>query len=83
MAKMNKRELNETLSGLAEAHNTVIRLQNKLSEHCLEVYGVEPGDIDNDVYIDRVGGGCGLSTGMSAEEFDRSMRECIERREDD
>lgn len=81
MATLNKRELQEALNKLAAAHREAFRLQSLIAEHCVEVYGVEPGDVDNDEYIDRVAGGCGAAAaGMSADEFDRSMRECIERR---
>lgn len=80
MAKLSKRELNEALRKLAAAHSEAFRLQNLISEHSLEVYGVEPAEVDNDEYIDRVAGGCGSAAGMSADEFDRSMRDSIERR---
>lgn len=82
MAKLSKRQLDDTLSKLAAAHSEAFRLQCLISDHCLEVYGVEPGAIDNDEYIDKVAGGVGVAIGMTAAEFDRSMRECIERRQD-
>lgn len=82
MAKLTNRELGVVLSKLAAASSEAFRLQCLISEHCLAVYGVEPGDVDNDQYIDRVAGGVGAAVGMSAAEFDRSMRDCIERRQD-
>lgn len=82
MGKLSKRELDNALSKLAAATSEAFRIQCLISEHCLAVYGVEPGDVDNDQYIDRVAGGVGAAAGMSADEFDRSMRECIERHQD-
>ncbi|MEZ6936865.1 hypothetical protein [Aeromonas sp. S19(2024)] len=82
MAKLTNRELDVVLSKLAKANSEAFKLQSLISEHSLEVYGVEPGEVDNDEYIDRVAGGNGVAGGMSAAEFDRSMRDCIERRQD-
>lgn len=79
MAKLTKRQLNDALHKLAVASSKAVLLQAMISEHCIEVYGVEPGDVDNDEFIDRVAGGCGVAAGMTADEFDRSMRECIAR----
>lgn len=80
MAKMTKRELNATMAKLVKANNTAVQLQAKIAEHCLEVYGVEPGDVDCEEIVDRLGAGCGMSEGMNADEFDRAMRESIDRR---
>lgn len=74
---LSKKQLEKTLRQLAEANSRAHMLQQAISEHCIEVYGVEPGDVDNDQFIDRVGGGCGVAGGMSADEFDQSMRDCI------
>ena len=79
MSKLTKRQLNDALRKLAAASSKASQLQAMISSHCIEVYGVEPGDVDNDEYIDRVAGGCGMAGGMTADEFDRSMRESIAR----
>ena len=51
--------------------------RDKIMLHCQEVYGCEPGDVDNDQYIDGMDGGCGSSSGMTADEFHKSMVEAI------
>lgn len=51
------------------------RANTVLMEFCRERYGCEPGDIDADSIIDTVLGGCGVPSGMSAEDFDRIMLE--------
>lgn len=74
---MNKRDL----SRLQRLIDRTVRTQNafhveqeRLMEFCRERYGVEPGDIDADAIIDGVLGGCGMASGMSAEDFDAAMR---------
>ena len=41
--------------------------------HCEAVYGVSPGDVGNDQFIDGVDGGSGASAGMPVDEFHKSM----------
>jgi len=65
------------LNSLTAANNRAQMARNKIADHCHTVYGVEPGDVDNDEFIDAVDGGSGRSSGMTVEEFDRSMRESM------
>lgn len=32
---------------------------NKIIQHCIDVYGVEPADVDKDQFIDSCSAGCG------------------------
>lgn len=73
--KLTERELQAALDALAKAHNRAHIERAKIAEHCIAVYGVGPADIDNKDFINRCDGGCGVSDGMSVDEFDRSMLE--------
>lgn len=42
---------------------------------CMVIYGVIPGDVDCDEILDSVCGAIGVCSGMSAEKFDKNMRE--------
>ena len=77
--KLSKRQLNTALKALAKFNRLAAIERNKIMEHCESVYRAAPGDIDNDEFIDRCDNGCGQANGMSADEFDRSMREGMER----
>lgn len=79
MAKLSPSRLQATLNSLATANTRAYVARAKISEHCMEVYGVDPSDIDNDAFIDCNDGGNGAASAMSVEDFDRSMRECMER----
>lgn len=73
---MNKRDLaklQRMIDRTVKAQNLYHKAQSVLNDYCREHYGHEPGDIDADGIIDAVFGGCGLSTGMSAREFDEIM----------
>jgi len=50
----------------------------KIVEHCVEVYGAEPGDVDADEIIDTLGG-CGMASEIPVEDFDRIMKQAVER----
>lgn len=76
--KLTKRELQATLDALAKANSRAHIARAKIAVHCAEVYGIDPADIDNEDFIDRCDGGCGVSEGMTADDFDRSMREHME-----
>jgi len=75
--KLTKRELQATLAALAKAKNQAHIARAKISEHCIEIYGVDPSDIDNEEFIDLCDGGCGMSSGMTADDFERSMLESM------
>jgi hypothetical protein len=77
MSKLTKSQLQAALNSLASAVNRAQVARSKIMEHCEAVYGVTPGDVDNDAFIDSVDGGGGSATGMSAEDFDKSMREAM------
>lgn len=77
MARLSPSQLQATLNSLASAINRAQVARNKIMEHCNAVYGVEPGDIDNDAFIDAFDGGS-ASDSMSVEEFDKSMRDAME-----
>lgn len=77
--RLSNKELQRALNGLAKAHTKAFMLRDQIAKHCLEVYGVDPADIDNDAFIDAVDGANGASAGMTVEDFDRSMRECLDR----
>lgn len=79
MSKLTKRELQAALDALSAANNKAKAARDKISGHCLAVWGVEPGDIDNDVFIDSCDGGNGQCSGMSVDEFEQSMQECMSR----
>lgn len=73
MRKLTKRKLQAALDKLARANNAAREARDAVIGHSEAVYGVGPGDIDNDAFIDAVDGGCGASNGMTAEQFHESM----------
>lgn len=77
--RLSKGQLQAALNSLASANNRAQAARDKVMEHCKAVYGVEPGDVDNDVFIDSCDGGSGHSQSMSAGAFDASMREAMQR----
>nr|WP_279086030.1 hypothetical protein [Comamonas thiooxydans] len=74
MAKLSKRQLQAALNSLTTASNRAHTAREKIMDHCKAVYGFEPGDVDFDEFIDACDGGCGMSQGMSADEFEAGMR---------
>lgn len=78
MTKMTKRGLQAALDSLVAANNRARAARDKIMAHCEEVYGVTPGDVDNDRFLDAVDGACGESAGMTADEFDESMRAAMD-----
>ena len=75
--KLSPSQLRAALDSLAAAHRRAQIARDKIFEHCEVVYGVCPGDVDNDEFIDAVDGGAGAASGMSVAAFDSSMRECM------
>jgi len=78
--RLSNSELQRALDSLAAANRKAQIANEKIANHCLAVYGVEPGDIDNDEFIDTVGGGCGSTSNMTVADFDKSMRKALEMR---
>ena len=76
--KLTKSQLQAALDALSKANQRAQVARNKIYAHCDAVYGVGPGDVDNDEFIDACDGGCGAGDGMTAEEFDESMRRSME-----
>jgi hypothetical protein len=76
--KLSNSQLEAAMRSLARANNRAKVARDKIMAHCNEVYGVEPGDVDNDLFIDSVDGACGECQAMTAEAFDESMRHCME-----
>lgn len=74
MSKLSNSKLQAALDALAAANNRAKTARDKIYAHCEAVYGVTPGDVDNDEFVDAVDGGCGHCSGMLTDEFDRSMR---------
>lgn len=75
--KLTKRQLQRALNDLTRAHNMAVLARAQIAEHCMEVYGVDPADVDNDEFIDAVGDGGGMAMGMTVAAFDASMRRCL------
>lgn len=75
--KLSNSELSKTLKKLAKSQSEAFRLGQIIDEHCIEVYGVRPCDIDNDSFIDACDGGAGEASGMTADEFHQSMLEAL------
>lgn len=74
MARLTPKQLDKALADLAAANNAAAVARNKIMEHCEEVYGCSPGDVDFDEFVDACDGGCGMSAGMSAKDFNTGMR---------
>ncbi|WP_305910504.1 hypothetical protein Q9L42_020345 (plasmid) [Methylomarinum sp. Ch1-1] len=77
--RLTRRQLQTALNRLAKANSEAQRQRALIYDHCVEVYGAGPGDLDNDAFIDAVDGGCGEAHGMTVDEFERSMKDCSER----
>ncbi len=75
---LNKKELTSALKKMARLSREFCRVQAVIVEHSLEVYGHSPHDIDNDEFIDACTGACGEPQGMTAQEFDKSMKQALQ-----
>ncbi len=76
--KLSKSKLENALKRLAQANNKAREAESLIYAHAKAVYGVEPSEIDNDAFLDACCGACGAANGMTADEFDLSMREHME-----
>lgn len=72
--KLSPKKLQAALNELAAANNQAKAARDKIMDHCQEVYGFEPGDVDFDEFIDSCDGGSGACPGMTAEAFNSGMR---------
>lgn len=77
MNRLTKSQLQAALNSLAAAVNRAHEARSRIYNHSQTVYGTTPGEIDNDWFIDAVDGGCGMASGMTADEFDKSMRAAL------
>lgn len=76
---LTKQKLQAALDKLTKALQQAHEARALIAEHCIDAYGVDPSDIDNDEFLDRCDGYCGQPDGMTVEDFDMSMREAIDR----
>ena len=76
--RLSPSHLQAELNALAKANNRSQVARDKIMQHCQAVYGVEPGDVDNDSFIDACDGGSGACPSMTTIEFDSSMRSAME-----
>ncbi|WP_425404581.1 hypothetical protein [Hwanghaeella sp.] len=77
--KLTKTQLQDQIKRSVRGWNLYREAQDRIAEHCIAVYGVTPGDVDADEIIDAIGGGGGTASEMSVEEFDRVMKQSLER----
>ena len=75
--RLSPSHLQAALNSLANANNRAQVAREKVMQHCQSVYGVEPGDVDNDAFIDACDGGSGACMSMTSTEFDSSMRNAM------
>lgn len=75
--KLSRSGLQNALNSLAAANARALKIRNKIYAHCEEVYGFNPGEVDNDTFIDSCDSGCGASDGMDVDEFEASMLAAI------
>lgn len=76
---LSRSQLQAALNSLASANNRAQVAREKIMRHCQAVYGVEPGEVDNDEFIDACDGGCGACPSMTSTEFDASMRDAMKK----
>ena len=76
--ELSRKELEEELEKLTKANNMAFKSRNKIYEHCNNVYGYDPSNCKNEDFIDGVDGGMGDPTGMSVDEFEKSMVDSID-----
>jgi hypothetical protein len=72
--RKRKAELQALIDAAAAANAAAFLATTALDEYCQERWGYTPSDIDADDIIDAVLGGCGVASGMSAEDFVNSMK---------
>jgi len=75
---IDRKRMQQALNGLAAAHNRAMKWRTIVAKYSEQQFGCDPGDVDNDFFIDTNDGGCGECTPMSVDDFDASMRANIE-----
>ena len=75
--RLSPSHLQAELNALAKANNRAQVARDKIMQHCQAVYGVEPGEVDNDSFIDACDGGSGACPSMTSTEIDDSMRNAM------
>lgn len=76
--RLTKRQLQTKLDALTSAVNRAHYARTAIYAHCESVYGTTPGEVDNDAFIDACDGGSGCASGMTADDFDKSMRHAMD-----
>jgi hypothetical protein len=74
---VTRRELSIALRGLARAQSQAFRYRQIIAAYSAATFGCDPAEVDNDAFIDACDGGAGACEGMTAAEFDASMRRCL------
>ena len=75
---MDNKTLNRRLKQLSAASTKAAEAWADIDEHCLEVYGVTPSDVDCDSFLDACTGAGGHCSGMSVAEFNAEMKSAID-----
>jgi hypothetical protein len=75
--KLTKRQLQAQIDRAVKHGAIAHDALQIIDEHCIEVYGAVAGEFDCDSIIDAVQGGSGKPSGMTADEFDKEMRDSI------
>lgn len=73
--RVDMKKLQSLINKSVRAHNDASMAGSALNDYCEKTYGVSPSDVDADAIIDSCFGGCGQSSGMSAEEFHQIMKD--------
>ena len=78
METVTASRMRQALNSLTSANNRAFKWRAVVAEYSMQEFGVDPGDIDCDEFIDSCDGGCGLSGGMTVEEFRKAMVDILE-----
>lgn len=71
--------LQRSLDALAKYNSLAHVERARIAEYSERKFGRDPADVDYDEFIDSCDGGCGLSSGMKAEDFITGMVERTKR----
>lgn len=78
MTRWRMSNLQRLIDKCQKANEKFYYAQAELNKFCEGRYGVAPSDIDCDVIIDSLLGGCGAGNGMTAKQFDAEMKAAME-----